>query len=268
MTTSQAEAVTTQKRGYVSALAARLCPPMPGSVAWGWIGPLLVTVFGGFLRFNRLSVPPSIVFDETYYVPDALGILKYGSEHNYISHRNALLARGNTHIFTSGGEFVAHPPFGKVLIAAGERIFGLTPFGWRFAACPVGPLPILMTARTARRMTRSTLLGCVAGLLLALDGLEFVMSRTALLDIFVMFWALAAFGCLVVDRDVYRAKLAAALEPDGGAARPAGIRWWRLGAGVCLGLACGSKWNGIWFIPAFGAMSLAWELGARRTAGL
>ena len=27
------------------------------------------------------------------------------------------------------------------------------------------------------------------------------MSRTALLDIFVMFWVLAAFGCLVVDRD-------------------------------------------------------------------
>ena len=43
-------------------------------------------------------------------------------------------------------------------------------------------------------MTRSTLLGCVAGLLLALDGLEFVMSRTALLDIFVMFWVLAAFA--------------------------------------------------------------------------
>ena len=43
-------------------------------------------------------------------------------------------------------------------------------------------------------MTRSTLLGCVAGLLMALDGLEFVLSRTAILDIFVMFWVLAAFG--------------------------------------------------------------------------
>ena len=58
-------------------------------------------------------------------------------------------------------------------------------------------------------MTRSTLLGCVAGLLLALDGLELVMSRTALLDIFVMFWVLAAFGSLVVDRDRSRARIAA-----------------------------------------------------------
>jgi len=65
-------------------------------------------------------VPPSVIFDETYYVPDALGILKFGSEHNYSSHRNGLLARGDPHIFTRGGEFVAHPPFGKILIAAGE----------------------------------------------------------------------------------------------------------------------------------------------------
>ena len=270
MTTSQAEAAATQKRGYVSALAARLCPPMPGSVAWGWIGPLLVTAFGAFLRFNRLSVPPSIVFDETYYVPDALGILKYGSEHNYISHRNALLAQGNTHIFTSGGEFVAHPPFGKILIAAGEWIFGLTPFGWRFAACLVGSLSILLVARIARRMTRSTLLGCVAGLLLALDGLEFVMSRTALLDIFLMFWVLAAFGCLVIDRDRARQRLAETMElsrPDE-AGPGLGVRWWRVAAGVCLGLACASKWDGIWYIPAFAAMSVAWDIGARRAAGL
>src|SRR5439155_14691287 len=168
---------------------------------------------------------------ETYYVPDALGILRFGVEHNYVAGRNPLIARGDGHIFARGGEFVVHPPFGKILIAGGEWAFGLTPFGWRFATAVVGSLAILVLARVARRMTRSTLLGCVAGLLLALDGLEFVMSRTALLDIFVMFWVLAAFGCLVVDRDVYRAKLAATLQPDGSAPRPAGIRWWRLAAG-------------------------------------
>src|SRR6202043_2270446 len=102
------------------ALAARLSPPMPGSAAWGWIGSLLVTACGSFLRFNRLSVPPGVGVDETYYVPDALGILRFGSEHNYSSTRNGLLQRGDPHIFTKGGEFVAHPPFGKMMIAAGE----------------------------------------------------------------------------------------------------------------------------------------------------
>jgi len=269
MTTSQAEAASPHASQRLSALAVRLCPPMPGSRAWGWIGPLLVTAFGTFLRFNRLSLPPAVVFDETYYVPDAFGILKYGTEHNYIVKRNPLIVRGDPHFFTKGGEFVAHPPFGKIMIAAGEWIFGLTPFGWRFAVAVVGSLSILMISRIARRMTRSTLLGCIAGLLLSLDGLEFVMSRTALLDIFVMFWVLAAFGCIVIDRDRTRARLAEAMtryQPDVGP--KLGIRWWRVAAGVCIGLATASKWNGVWYMPAFGALVLAWDLGARRTAGV
>jgi dolichyl-phosphate-mannose--protein O-mannosyl transferase len=270
MTTSQAEAVTTRRRPQLAALAARLSPPFPGSTAWGWIGPLLVTALGTFLRFNRLSVPPSIIFDETYYVPDALGILNYGTEHNYISKRNGLLALGDPHIFTKGGEFVAHPPFAKAMIAAGEWMFGLTPFGWRFSAAVVGSLSILMIARIARRMTRSTLLGCVAGLLLSVEGLEFVMSRTALLDIFEMFWILAAFGCLLIDRDQGRQRLAAAMQrrPPDDAGPRLGIRWWRIAAGVCLGLGCASKWDAIWYVPAFAALAIGWDIGARRAAGL
>jgi hypothetical protein len=52
----------------------------------------------------------------------------------------------------------------------------------------------------------------MAGLLMALDGLELVLSRTALLDIFVMFWVLAAFGLLIIDRDRTRARLATAAD--------------------------------------------------------
>src|SRR6202034_4017056 len=177
---------------------------------------------------------------------------------------------GSTRILIgTQGEYVAHPPLGKIFIAAGEWIFGLTPFGWRFAVAVVGSLAILLTARIARRMTRSTLRGCVAGLLLALDGLELVMSRTALLDIFVMFWVLAAFGCLVVDRDRSRARIAvAAADETADEAWPAlGIRMWRVAAGVCLGAAVASKWNGIWYLFAFAGLTIAWDLGARRAAG-
>ena len=124
-------------------------------------------------------MPDKIIFDETYYVPDALGILRYGVEHNYVSARNSMLVQGNTHIFSSGGEFVVHPPVGKLFIAFGEWTFGVNSFGWRFASALIGSLAILLLARIARRMTRSTLLGCIAGLLMALDGLEFVKSRSA-----------------------------------------------------------------------------------------
>ncbi len=247
----------------------RLAPPMPSDGLWGWAGPLLVTAFAAFLRFDRLSVPRGIVFDEHYYVPDAFGILNYGVEHSLVKgYSDSLVAHGRTHIFSSGGEFVVHPPLGKVLIAAGEGIYGLTPFGWRFAVALIGSLAVLLLARIARRMTRSTLLGCVAGLLLALDGLEFAMSRTALLDIFMMFWILAAFGCLVIDRDHARTRLAAStIEPTDGPGPGLGVRWWRVLAGACFGLACASKWDGIWYVAAFTALAVAWDVGARRAAG-
>ncbi|MGE5134283.1 MAG: dolichyl-phosphate-mannose--protein mannosyltransferase [Gemmatimonadota bacterium] len=270
MTATLATAPAHDRPARLTALRARLAPPLPAAEIWGWVGPLLVTALGAYLRFNRLSVPRTIIFDETYYVPDAYGILHFGVEHNYVSNRNALITHGNTHIFTSGGEFVVHPPLGKLMIAVGEWLFGLTPFGWRFTVAVVGSLSILLLARITRRMTRSTLLGCVAGFLLALDGLELVMSRTALLDIFVMFWVLAAFGCLVVDRDQARLRLAdlAAAGPAAHGGPKLGIRWWRVAAGVCLGLACASKWDGIWYILVFGLMCVAWDIGARRAAGV
>jgi len=256
--------------------AARL-PAVRSGAFWGWAGPLLVTALGAFLRFNRLSVPKAVVFDETYYVGDAWAILQHGVEINHVKNANALLAAGSTHILAgTQGELVAHPPLGKMMIAVGEWLFGLTPFGWRFSVALVGSLSILMLARIVRRMTGSTLLGCIAGLLMALDGLELVLSRTAILDIFVMFWVLAAFGLLVIDRDRGRARLAAAADalgqPGSGEPDPRGprlgIRWLRVAAGLCLGASVACKWNGVWYILAFGALVLAWDLGARLPARL
>jgi dolichyl-phosphate-mannose-protein mannosyltransferase len=246
-----------------------------GSAFWGWAGPILVTIFGGVLRFYRLGQPDAVVFDETYYVPDSNSILHHGVELSHVSNVNNLLVRGDPNIFalTNGhltGEIVAHPPLGKIMMAVGQWVFGLTPFGWRFSVAVVGTLSILMLARIVRRMTRSTLLGCVAGLLLALDGLELVLSRTAILDIFVMFWVLAAFGLLVIDRDRVIARFADAATVARGPADTGphlGIRWLRVAAGLCLGAACASKWNGLWFLIAFAGLAIVWDLGARRAAG-
>jgi dolichyl-phosphate-mannose--protein O-mannosyl transferase len=45
------------------------------------------------------------------------------------------------------------------------------------------------------------------------------------------------------------------------------VRPWRLAAGVCFGLALGTKWNALYLLAAFALLSLAWDLGARRLAG-
>jgi dolichyl-phosphate-mannose--protein O-mannosyl transferase len=273
--TSVITAVANDAAERIAELRDRLMSPMPDDRLWGWVGPLLVTAFAAFLRFNRLVIPRALIFDETYYAKDGWSILRHGVEWNLVPNANQLIIAGHTNIFqacsgTSCGEFVVQPPVGKLLIAVGEWLYGLNSVGWRIAPAFFGSLAILVMCRVARRITRSTLLGCVAGLLLSLDGLEFVLSRTGILDIFLMFFVLAAFGCLVVDRDVSRARLAEAvvLQRSDEAGPSLGIRKWRVAAGVFIGLACASKQYGVWYLFAFIGLAIAWDIGARKTAGL
>ena len=169
--------------------------------------------------------------------------------------------------------FIVHPQLGKWLIAAGEYAFGMNSVGWRVGPLISGTLLVLVVIRLVRRVSRSTMIGGLAGLLLSLDGLAFVLSRTALLDIFLAFFLVSAVACLAADRDWFRNRLADHLvrsgQPDlGGRFGPALlVRPWRLAAGVCFGLALGSKWNAVYVIAAFALLSLAWDVGARRLAG-
>jgi dolichyl-phosphate-mannose--protein O-mannosyl transferase len=274
--TARRQSFTAEQASRIAALRDRLLTPMPDDGWRGWIGPLLITAFAAFTRFYRLAVPDALIFDETYYVKDAWSILTHGVEWCDKTNANALVVSGHTDIFTTCqnsttvGEYVVQPEVGKQLMAVGEWIFGLTSFGWRFAPAVVGTLAILVMCRVARRFTRSTLLGCLAGLLLSLDGLEFVLSRTGILDIFLMFFILAAFGCLLVDRDVSRSRLATAMvmtRPDE-AGPGLGIRKWRVAAGIMLGLACASKQYGAWYVIAFILLAVFWDIGARKTAGV
>ena len=259
------------------AVRERLVRPMPDDGLWGWGAPLLIALFAGILRFWRLGTPKAFIFDETYYAKDAYSLLHFGVEQNYIAgtgkHKNLAdehILAGNLHdLFTGSGAYVVHPPGGKWVIAIGEWLFGMSPFGWRFMVAVTGTLSVLMIARIGRRLFRSTLLGCVAGLLLSVDAMEYVHSRTALLDPLLMFWVLAAFGALVVDRDCARERLAARLDDLTGILGPRlGWRPWRLTAGVCLGMACATKWSGLWFVVVFGLMTVLWDVGARKTAGV
>jgi dolichyl-phosphate-mannose-protein mannosyltransferase len=255
---------------------ARLVRQMPSDVVWGWVGPIVIALFAGVLRFWRLGTPKSFVFDETYYAKDAYALLKFGVEQNFVKGddktkdlaNQRILAGDFNDIFAGSPSYVVHPPGGKWMIAVGEWLFGMNPFGWRFMVALMGTVSVLMIARIGRRLFQSTLLGCLAGLLLAVDGMHYVHSRTALLDPILMFWALAAFGALLIDRDHSRKRLADRVGDLDTYGPGLGLRPWRLVAGVCLGLACSTKWSGLWFVVVFGLMTVLWDLGARKTAGI
>ncbi|GAA2457661.1 dolichyl-phosphate-mannose--protein mannosyltransferase [Streptomyces lavendulocolor] len=256
-------------------------PPAVAARLWrlaAWGGPLLVALVAGLLRFWHLGGPHAVIFDETYYAKDAWALINQGYEGSWPKDVDASILRNPDAVAvpTDPG-YVVHPPVGKWVIGLGEHLFGFTPFGWRFMVAVLGTLSVLMLCRIGRRLFRSTFLGCLAGLLLAVDGLHFVMSRTALLDQVLMFFVLAAFGCLLVDRDRSRRRLADALPVDAdGLLRPdavvagtlrLGWRPWRIAAGVMLGLAAATKWNGLYIMAAFGVLTVLWDVGARRTAG-
>ena len=101
----------------IAAMRGRLLSPMPDDRIWGWAGPLLVTAFAAFFRFNRLVVPRALIFDETYYAKDAYSILKHGVEWNLVKNANQLIIAGRLqHLRRVLGDWlrrVRGPPAGR-----------------------------------------------------------------------------------------------------------------------------------------------------------
>ena len=231
---------------------------MPTDRLRAWLITLSLTLIGGVARFWDLGYPTdrgTPVFDEKHYVPQAWQVLRNGGVED-----------------NPGYGLVVHPPLGKQLIAIGEALFGYNGCGWRVASAVAGMLCVLLIIRITRRLTRSTLLGGIAGVLLICDGVSHVQARMGMLDIFQAVFVLAAFGALIVDRDDVRARLARAAAEgrigDSQYGPRLGVRWWRFGAGVLIGLACGVKWSGLYWLIAFGVLCLIWDATARRSAGV
>ncbi|HKJ12895.1 MAG TPA: phospholipid carrier-dependent glycosyltransferase [Ornithinimicrobium sp.] len=268
-------------REGASSLRERLlgASPSPTQARWAWLGVLLATVAGGALRFFRLGHPHQLVFDETYYVKQGWSLIRFGYERDIregLEKPDELFTAGDADVFGTTPDLVVHPPVGKWMLGVGEALVGVdSSFGWRLAAAVVGTLSILLLGRIVWHLWHNALLATAGATLLAVDGHHFVHSRTGLLDVFLMFWVLVAFWCLVRDREDGRRRLAdrvSALTSTESASPFAwgprlGMRWWRLAAGVSLGLAVGTKWSGLFFLAVFGLMTVWWDVGARRAAG-
>ncbi|MCW2524636.1 MAG: glycosyl transferase family 39 [Frankiales bacterium] len=225
----------------------------PDSLATSWLWTLAVTTLAAITRFWALGFPNEKVFDEIYYATEAQELLRYGYEDN----RDYM--------------FIVHPALGKWLIAITSELFGNNTIGWRSAPAVAGVLSVVIITRLAMRIFRSVLLGVVAGVLLSLDGISLVMSRVALLDIFLQAFILAGFAALVLDREQMRDRLGSLYEAgvDLSERVPAlGPRPWRLIAGVMFGCSFGVKWSALSFWVGFALVSLFWDRGAMKAVGV
>lgn len=196
-----------------------------------WILLSAITVAGGLARLSQLTYPNELVFDETYYAKDACW---------YVEAAQKVCDVRQTE---------AHPPLGKWLIASGIEVFGFEPLGWRIVVLIAGTATIPLLYILARRLLRSTLAASMAAGLLALDLLHFVQSRTAMLDIFLPLFGVAAILFMVMDRDDHRS--ASFLRP------------WRLAAGAAAGAAVATKWSGVLILIMVVVLAVIWS-GHRR----
>jgi dolichyl-phosphate-mannose--protein O-mannosyl transferase len=240
-----------------------------------WAGPVLVVILAALLRLWNLGHPHLLVFDETFYVKDAWTLLNNGYESTWPENADALFAAGNSDIFTTDASFVVHPPLGKWLIGLGMIALGPeSAWGWRITTVIIGVLAVVLIMLIAKKLFGSLLLATIAGFLFAIDGHAIVMSRVALLDNSVMFFALLGFGAVLMDRDWHASRLAAwlharrdsAAEPSWGP-----TLWWRpwlLAAGLAFGLTASVKWSGLYFLAAFGVYLVIVDALARRRAGV
>ena len=151
------------------------------------LAPISIIIgFALTLRLWRLNLPKGYIFDEVYYAKNAASLITDGVELN---------EQGES-------EFVVHPPLGKWLIGIGIKLFGNNEFGWRVIAALVGSASVLLIYLIVQRLFNSLFLSNIAAALFALDGLHLVMSRVALLDIFLMFFILLAFY-LILRNDLW-----------------------------------------------------------------
>ena len=177
----------------------------------------IITIFSLIIRIWHLNLPKGYIFDEVYYAKDANSLIQHGVELNE----------------QGGADFIVHPPLGKWLIGIGIKIFGNNEFGWRIIPALVGTACVILIYLIAQRLFNSIFLSSTAAVLMALDGLALVMSRVALLDIFLIFFILLAFYFTLTNN------------------------LWL--SGVAIGLAGASKWSGFFVIPLIIALTINWK---------
>jgi len=152
------------------------------------LGVVSLLSLGG--RLLWIATPSAPMFDERYYVNAARTILRLpvpATEHY----------AGATPGIDPNRE---HPPLAKLAIAAGIRIFGDGPLGWRAGGVAFGSAGILALYWLVRSARGSPWTALGAATLMATESLFFVHGRLGTLDIFVVVLMMVGVGLYLRDR--------------------------------------------------------------------
>ena len=94
--------------------------------------------------------------------------------------------------------FDPEPPLTKLLMAPPIGLFGFDTWSWRLSTTVFGSLLAGLLYLIALRLRRDRFFATVAGLLVCLDGLAFVESRTGVIDIIAIFFVALVYYCFLL----------------------------------------------------------------------
>ncbi len=89
-----------------------------------------------------------------------------------------------------------HPPLGKIIIAAGIKLFGLTPFGWRFSGTLFGVLMLPLIYLFARAIfvgKDSSFWAFFATFIFAFDFMHYAQTRISTIDTYIVFFVIGMY---------------------------------------------------------------------------
>jgi len=137
-----------------------------------------------------------------------------------------------------------HPPLGKLFMSAAIALFGMTPFGWRFAGTLIGVLMLPAIYLLAMQLTHKRSVAVISMLGLTFDLMHFTQTRIATIDSFPVFFILLTY--LFMIRYMQMDSFTVSDQPklwDKAYLKtliPLGL------CGLCMGLSIASKWIGIY----------------------
>ena len=160
----------------------------------------------GLGKPNEIAPNSPFVFDELYFANDA---------------HDDLMGRDY---------FDPEPPLAKLVIALGIQLFGFNSFGWRVMPALFGTALVPLMYLLARQLLSVRFFAIAAGILTAFDGMLFVESRTAVIDIIPITLVVLAYLIfhLHLNADTISRQ-----------------RWTVVLTGIAVGLAIGAKWTAL-----------------------
>jgi dolichyl-phosphate-mannose-protein mannosyltransferase len=148
---------------------------------------------------------------------------------------------------------ISHPPLGKILIGLGIRLFGMTPFGWRFIGCLFGVLMLPLLFIFLKDLFGNTLISCCGTLIFAFDFMHFTQTRIATIDTYAVFFILLSYWLF------FRW-----LKAEGDSAPPGRAERWLALSGIAFGIGAACKWTVLYGGMGLGVLWLAhWTLAFR-----